>query len=79
MLALSVDDLPLEEIAGWARENGASYPIAVSDIDLAIAYGGAQFPFHVVVGPGGELLERLEPGYHDRRELIEVLERHARL
>ena len=77
VLALSVDDLPRDQIARWARERGASYPIALADIDLALAYGAAQFPFHVVVGPGGELLERLEPGYHDRHELIEVLNRHA--
>lgn len=77
VLALSVDDLPLDEVAAWIRERDVAYPVALADMDLAVAYGGTQFPFHVIVGPGGALLERLPPGYHDRAELLEALARNG--
>jgi peroxiredoxin len=76
VLAVSVDELAIEELARWVREHEIAYPVALADLDLAVAYGGSEFPFHVLVGPDGNVLERLEPGIHDRRELLELIERH---
>jgi peroxiredoxin len=79
VLALSIDELPLEELAAWVHKEGIEYPVAHTSIELALAYGGDQFPYHVLVGPQGQVLERLSPGYHDRRDLLALLERHGLL
>ena len=47
-------------------EKGVKYPVALADTELATAYGADAFPFHVVLGPDGKVLERLESGFHDR-------------
>jgi thiol-disulfide isomerase/thioredoxin len=79
VLALSVDELSPEEIGRWAAERGIEYPVAVADLDLAVAFGGSEFPFHVLVGPDGYVRERLPAGTHDRHELLDLLERHGAL
>jgi peroxiredoxin len=76
LLALSVDELPVDELARWAAERDILYPVALADLDLAVAYGGAEFPFHVLIGPDGHVRERLLPGTHDRHELLALIERH---
>jgi peroxiredoxin len=76
VLALSIDELTLQEIADWAKREGIEYPVALGSIDVALAYGAEQFPAHVLVGAQGQVLERLPPGYHDRRQLLALLERH---
>jgi peroxiredoxin len=76
VLAISVDSLTLEAITEWTRDRGVLYPVALADIDLANAYGADAFPYHVLVGPDGQVLERLQSGFHPREELFTLLERH---
>jgi thiol-disulfide isomerase/thioredoxin len=76
VLAISVDDLPPSEIEAWLRENGVGYPVALGSEALARRYGAFGFPFHVLLSPEGEILERLTPGFHDREELGAVVARH---
>ena len=77
VLAISVDGLTLEALAEWVGEKGIQYPVALGDTGLATAYGADAFPFHVVVGPDGRVLERLQSGFHDRADLRAALARHA--
>ncbi len=77
ILAISIDTLPPEELARWVVEHGIAYPVAIASTDLATAYGADAFPFHVLVGPDGAVLERLESGFHDRVELRALVARHA--
>jgi thiol-disulfide isomerase/thioredoxin len=77
ILAISVDNLTVEALAGWLKERDVTYAVALGDTDLAGLYGADAFPFHVVVGPDGKVLERLESGFHDREQLRAVLARHA--
>jgi thiol-disulfide isomerase/thioredoxin len=75
VLAIAVDgDAP--ELESFAREHGVAYPIAIGSAELALRYGGQAFPFHVLVSPDGRVLERLEPGFHDRAELDDLVARH---
>lgn len=76
VLAISIDSLTLDEIEKWTHERGVLYPVALADVDLANAYGADAFPFHVLVGPDGTLLERLPSGFHPREELFALVERH---
>lgn len=76
VLAISVDSLTLDAITAWTHERGVLYPVALADVDLASAFGADAFPFHVLVGPDGNVLERLESGFHPREELFSLLERH---
>jgi len=78
ILAISVDNLSLEALADWLAERDVKYAVALGDTDLAGLYGADAFPFHVVVGPDGKVLERLESGFHDREQLRAVLARHAK-
>jgi thiol-disulfide isomerase/thioredoxin len=76
VLAIAVDgDAP--ELESFAREHGVAYPIAIGSAELALRYGGEAFPFHVLVSPDGRVLERLEPGFHDKGELDELVARYA--
>ncbi len=76
VLAISIDRDDPEKLRLWAEEKSVLYPVAIADTDLARAYGAAQFPFHVLIGPDGTILERLTPGYHDREELRTLLAKH---
>jgi thiol-disulfide isomerase/thioredoxin len=76
ILAISVDDLPPDELESWLRDNGVQYPVALGSEELARRYGGFGFPFHVLISPEGHILERLTPGFHDREEIGALLERH---
>ncbi len=76
VLAISIDSLTLEAITAWTHEHGVLYPVALADTDLASAYGADAFPFHVLLGPDGSVLERLPSGFHPREELFALLERH---
>ena len=76
VLAISVDSLTLEAITAWTHERGVLYPVALADMDLAGAFGADAFPFHVLVGPDGQVLERLESGFHPREELFDLIDRH---
>jgi peroxiredoxin len=76
LLAVSVDELELEALARWTSEHDVRYPVALATLDLAVAYGGTEFPFHVLIDPDGQVRERLPPGYHDRDELLALIERH---
>jgi thiol-disulfide isomerase/thioredoxin len=76
ILAVSVDDLPPSEIESWLRQNGVLYPVALGTEEMARRYGGFGFPFHVLISPEGQVLERLTPGFHDRDELGALLDRH---
>ncbi|HXZ85277.1 MAG TPA: TlpA disulfide reductase family protein [Myxococcota bacterium] len=76
ILAVSVDSLTPEALAEWLKERDVRYAVALGDTDLAGRYGADAFPFHVVLGPDGKVLERLESGFHDRQQLRDVLARH---
>lgn len=78
VLAISVDSLTPEALSDWLAERDVKYPVAVGDTDLAGLYGADAFPFHVVIGPDGKVLERLESGFHDREQLRAVLARHTK-
>jgi peroxiredoxin len=78
ILAISVDSLTAEALGDWLKERDVTYPVALGDSDLAGLFGADAFPFHVVVGPDGKVLERLESGFHDRDELRAVLARHRK-
>jgi len=78
ILAISVDSLTAEALGDWLKERDVTYPVALGDSDLAGLYGADAFPFHVVVGPDGKVLERLESGFHDREQLRAVLARHRK-
>jgi peroxiredoxin len=78
VLAISVDSLTAEALAEWLKERDVKYPVALGDTDLAGLFGADAFPFHVVIGPDGKVLERLESGFHDREQLRAVLARHAK-
>ncbi len=77
VLAISIDTIAPEDLARWVAEHGIAYPVALASTDLAVAYGADAFPFHVLVGPDGTVLERLESGYHDREELRALVARHV--
>jgi peroxiredoxin len=76
ILAISLDDDSRVELTQWVRENDIHYPVARGNMDLAHEYGALQFPYHILVGPEGEILERLPPGFHDRKEFEALLSRH---
>ncbi len=78
ILAISVDEGEREELARWVEEHGIRYPVVLGSTELAREYGAYQFPFHVLISPDGRVLERLTPGFHDREELRELLERHRK-
>jgi thiol-disulfide isomerase/thioredoxin len=78
ILAISVDIEEREFLEDWTAEKGVLYPVAIGDVDLALTYGAEQFPYHLLVGPDGRILERLYPGYHDREELRELVARHEK-
>jgi thiol-disulfide isomerase/thioredoxin len=75
VLAIAVDG-DAAALESFAREHGVAYPIAIGSAELALRYGGQAFPFHVLVAPDGRVLERLEPGFHSRDELDELIARH---
>ena len=77
ILAISIDGIEPDELAHWVAEHGISYPVALGTTELANAYGADAFPFHVLVGRDGAVLERLESGFHDRQELRALVARHA--
>jgi peroxiredoxin len=76
VLAISIDAITPEELATWVTEHGLAYPVALASTELATAYGADAFPFHVLVGPDGHVLEQLQPGFHDREELSALVARH---
>ncbi len=73
LVAISIDEIERSEVARWAQEQGVRYPVAHGDPDLAAAYRAFQFPFHVVISREGQIVARLEPGYHDRDELANAV------
>ena len=77
LLAIAIDVDEAEELATWTRERGVAYPVAIGDTDVAQLYGAEQFPFHVLLSPDGRIVERLTPGFHDREELAELIQRHG--
>jgi thiol-disulfide isomerase/thioredoxin len=76
IVAISVDSLTFEELSRWVGEQGLRYAVAHADTDLATRYGADGFPFHVLVGRDGQVLERLASGFHAREELRSLLARH---
>ncbi|MFQ5513114.1 MAG: TlpA family protein disulfide reductase [Myxococcota bacterium] len=76
ILAVSLDEGPAAKLASWLEEHDVRYPVAVGDLELAERFGAYQFPFHVLIGPDGTILERLDPGFHDHEELEALLRRH---
>lgn len=77
VLALSIDADPPERIEAWTREKGVLYPVAMLPVEASQAWGALQFPYHLLLGPDGRIVERLEPGFHDREELRALLDRHG--
>jgi thiol-disulfide isomerase/thioredoxin len=77
LLAISIDTGDPAKLADWVREQGLAYPVALGDEELARRYGADSFPLHLLISPDGRIVERLSPGYHDRHELLELVERHT--
>ena len=77
LLAIAIDGEDRDLLATWLDEHDVAYPVAIGDEELARQYGADAFPFHVLISRDGRVLERLEPGYHDRSELRALIERHA--
>ena len=77
ILAISLDEEPPDELARWVREHDMQYPVVLGTLEIAEQYGAFQFPYHVLIGPDGDVLERLSPGFHDREELEALLARHS--
>lgn len=76
VLAISIDADPAERLRAWASEHGVLYPVALGDITLAQRFGALEFPTHLILGPDGRVRETLSPGYHDRDELLALVDRH---
>lgn len=76
VLAIAVDEEDRSALADWSEKHGIAYPVALGHEDLARQYGAVAFPYHVLLGPDGGVLERLTPGYHDREELRSLVLRH---
>ncbi len=76
VVAISVDNADRKSIEKWIDERGLLYPVAFGNPDLAQAYDAVGLPYHLLIGPDGSILERLNPGYHDHQELNELLARH---
>ena len=76
LLAISVDDLDTVKIEEWVEEQGVRYPVALGNEELARRYGAHAYPFHVLIAADGALLELLEPGFHNERELIATLDQY---
>ncbi len=77
VLAISIDTEPRKFVEDWVTQKGVLYPVAIGDLELALAYGADQFPYHILISPDGRIVERLPPGFHDRQELNELLARHG--
>ena len=77
VVAISVDTADRKSIEKWIDERGLLYPVAFGNPDLAQAYDTVGLPYHLLLGPDGSILERLNPGYHDDHELNELLARHS--
>ena len=77
LLAIAIDGEDRGLLETWLEEHGVAYPVAIGDEELARQYGAEAFPFHVLISRDGRVLERLDPGYHDRSELRALVERHA--
>jgi len=76
VLAVAIDPTEHDALGDWARDHDARYPIALGSLEIAREYGAFQFPYHLLIGPDGRIVERLMPGYHDRDELRELIARH---
>lgn len=76
LLAIAIDGADRALLATWLDKHGVGYPVAIGDEQLARQYGADAFPFHVLISRDGRILERLDPGYHDRSELRALIERH---
>ncbi len=77
VVAISLDARNRQSVEKWIDEEGLQYPVAFGTPELAHTYGVDGLPYHVLIGPGGSILERLPPGYHDHQELNELLARHS--
>jgi peroxiredoxin len=76
LLAIAVDGDDPDALAAFAREHAIGYPVAVGSEELARQYGALAFPYHVLVSPEGDVRARLEPGFHTREELRDLLAAH---
>jgi len=77
VLAISIDTLEDAALKTWVDEHDMQYPVARGDIGLAELYKAFEFPFHVIVSPEGQILERLAPGFHSRDELNAAIARYT--
>jgi len=77
VLAISIDTLEDDALKEWVAEHDVQYAVARGDVALAERYRAFEFPFHVLVSPTGEILERLSPGFHDRSELSAALAKYT--
>jgi len=76
IIAISLDEEPREVLQQWVEQHDMQYPVGLGRMDLAELYRAEQFPFHILVGPDGRVLESLSPGFHDRDEFAALLDRH---
>jgi peroxiredoxin len=77
VLAISIDTINDAELKAWVDEKDLQYPVVRGDVELAERYKAFEFPFHVIVSPEGEILERLAPGFHSRDELEAAVSRYT--
>ncbi|MEZ4216820.1 MAG: TlpA disulfide reductase family protein [Myxococcota bacterium] len=58
VLGVATDEDGAEVVAPWVAEQGVRYPIALGDLDLALAFGAPGLPTTVVLAPDGAIVAR---------------------
>jgi peroxiredoxin len=69
VIGIAVEDLEPPALLAWMRERGVTYPVLSADTDVAMQYGAASLPQHVLIAPDGRIIEVMKPGLHSRGEL----------
>ena len=60
ILGVNMDDGDMAAVERFAHEMGVTYPIARNNDAIVSAYGGVRFlPQSYLIGPGGEIMQRI--------------------
>jgi thiol-disulfide isomerase/thioredoxin len=79
IVGLSVDEIPADAVAKFARERGISYPVAIAPPALQAQFGGvASLPTSFIIDRDGGLVQKhvglVDPGIYEReiRALLDL-------